>query len=103
MFMVSISSTTTTQSTFIYCIKSGTSAATACGRRRKRAILDAELSQEVVINPSEPAQAEKAEAEETLNSGLAEAESDRQGRFAMYWMTTTFTSTKTSYTATTTI
>ena len=42
-------------------------------------------------------------SQENLNSGLGEAESDRQGRFAMYWMTTTFTSTTTSYTATTTI
>ena len=49
----------------------------------------------------------RSEGEETevenINSGLGEAETDRQGRFAMYWMTTTFTSTTTSYTATTTI
>merc|ERR1711874_649 len=103
MFLVSFSSTTTTMSSFIYCIKSGTTAATACTKRKKRAILEA--SQDLMISPTEPVREDRLGevSQENLNSGLGEAESDRQGRFAMYWMTTTFTSTTTSYTATTTI
>merc|ERR1711874_603860 len=86
MFLVSFSST-----------------ATACTKRKKRAILEA--SQDLMISPTEPVREDRLGevSQENLNSGLGEAESDRQGRFAMYWMTTTFTSTTTSYTATTTI
>jgi hypothetical protein len=43
----------------------------------------------------------KSEDDELVKSGQAEYE--REGKFLLYWKTTTSTSTSTSYTATTTI
>ena len=41
--------------------------------------------------------------QEKLESGVSERAEDREGRFLLYWMTTTSTSTSTSYTATSTM
>merc|ERR1711997_739862 len=81
---------------------------TACGRK-KRAIYSDPVTGEVggledFIKPQEPVSSDAREEvsdDELVESGQAEYE--REGKFLLYWKTTTSTSTYTSYTATTTL
>merc|ERR1711976_77658 len=107
LFYVSTSSTTSTVSTTTLCYTSiANSAVTSCGRK-KRAILDEALG----ITGNIEADRTSADIEdddaahEDLISGMDEATSSdgRQGKFLLYWLTTTSTSTLTSYTTTTTL
>merc|ERR1711988_2051916 len=98
LFFVSSSSTTSTFSTTTLCYTSIANAAVvACGRE-KRAIMDE------VLGTAHRASQEDIQAEashEELVSGMDEATAERQGKFLLYWLTST--STLTSYTATTTL
>merc|ERR1719221_1672111 len=99
LFFVSSSSTTSTFSTTTLCYSSIANAAVvACGRK-KRAILDEDLGF------SEQTNIESDSVHEDIVSGMDEATSSesRQGKFLLYWLTTTSTSTLTSYTGTTTL
>merc|ERR1711920_539431 len=90
LFFVSSSSTTT------LCSSTINSAATTCpGRKKKRAIMEA-------IDHDTPVEADKVSS---LESGMEEVESanQRQGKFLLYWLTTTSTSTTTTFTATATL
>merc|ERR1712038_111448 len=109
LFLVS-SSSTTTLSTTTLCYSTAASGftTTACGRK-KRAIYSDPVTGEVggledFIQPQEPVSFEETEKEaeaELIESGRKEYE--REGKFLLYWMTTTTTSTFTTYTATTTL
>merc|ERR1712242_198862 len=93
LFFVSSSSTTSTISTSTLCYSTINSAATTCpGRKKKRAIMEA-------IDHDTPVEADKVSS---LESGMEEVESanQRQGKFLLYWLTTTSTSTTTTFTAT---
>merc|ERR1712165_372165 len=77
------------------CYSTINSAATTCpGRKKKRAIMEA-------IDHDTPVEADKVSS---LESGMEEVESanQRQGKFLLYWLTTTSTST-TTFTATATL
>merc|ERR1712037_791741 len=97
-----VSSTTSTISTTTICyVSSGTpSTAAACGKRKKRALMvDAVTGQDTAINFSGVTRTEQEESSPEVVS--TKDEQAREGKFLMYWMTTT--STSTTYTATTTI
>ena len=113
LFFISSVSTTTTISTVATCYATilALPAITTCKRKRKRAIIsDGKLMINCVgqTRPSpflllamdllpefEPSQVE---------SGLEESTSEeRQGKFLLYWLTTTSTSTTTSFTSTYTV
>merc|ERR1711909_165168 len=90
LFYVSTVSTTTIISTASVCYVSTTTAAIACGRRKRMITVDGET--ESVVEPSKSGQG-KVEMETSPNV-------DREGRFLLYWITTTSISTSTSYTTT---
>merc|ERR1712173_160131 len=95
LFFVSSSSTTATVNTFTYCY-STTGAITVACSRKKRSIIDNLYDEKPgSIDPSST----------RIESGLEEPEeaNHRQGKFLLYWLTTTSTSTTTSFTATRTI
>merc|ERR1712018_161184 len=97
LFFVSSSSTTLTVNAVTYCYNTGNTAITApCPGRKKRAIIDGlDDEKSRSIDPSSA----------SIESGLEEPEeaNHRQGKFLLYWLTTTSTSTTTSFTATNTI
>merc|ERR1711923_285648 len=107
LFFVSSSSTTSTISTHTICYKSTSTAVGTCGKRKKRTILvdtdDQEDSR--MIKPSYSiGEDEEEEFDSKLQSGAEDAAvAQRDGRFLLYWLTTTSTSTTTIYTGTSTI
>merc|ERR1719220_563577 len=108
LFYVSYSSTTSTVSTASICyFTSG--AVTTCGRRRRRmAFMDDPISYTTAdINPSrqQVSEEEFKKIEEQIEAGEVEGEepAGHEGRFLLYWLTTTTTSTTTSFTATSSI
>merc|ERR1711992_412024 len=87
LFFVSTYATTTTLQTGSICYVSTAAYATCSGRKRRAITAFSEMETEV-----QPKQDE-------VDSSLQEAESGgRDGRFLLYWITTTSTSTSTSYT-----
>merc|ERR1712062_130903 len=103
LFYVSYSSTTSTVSTASICYFTSMAAPVTCGRRRRRmAFVDDPINPTMAesIDPSHqqvPEQEFKL-IEEQIEAGEAEGEesSGREGRFLLYWLTTTTTSTATS-------
>merc|ERR1712062_576060 len=92
LFFVSTSATTSALQTASICYLS-TAAYVACNGRKRRAIT-AFSEMETEIQPKQ----------DEVDSSLQEAESGgRDGRFLLYWITTTSISTSTSYTVTYTI
>merc|ERR1712018_437281 len=87
LFFVSTNSTTTTLQTASICYVSTAAYATCSGGKRRAITAFSEMETEV-----QPKQDE-------VDSSLQEAESGgRDGRFLLYWITTTSISTSTSYT-----
>jgi len=104
LFFVSSSSTTSTFKTATMCYTTSATL-TACGRKKRSILEAANLSSE--MNPSSVSRMDDSEEEslmdvDSLDSGVDE-EADRKAKFLLYWKTTTFTSTTTSYTATVTL
>merc|ERR1712066_302866 len=100
---VTTTSTTTTVSTTDLCWKAGTTIAACTGRKRRALLTRLELDDDDV-NPTRTEALddhEKLENDEELESSQNEAE--RQGKFLLYWRTTSLTSTTTTYTGTSTI
>merc|ERR1719510_2025376 len=86
-----VSSTTSTVSTTTICYLSSTAAA-ACGRRKRRALMvDSVTGQETAIDFSGVTRPEQEESSPKVES--TKDEQAREGKFLMYWMTTTSTST----------
>merc|ERR1712211_168554 len=91
LFFVSTSSTTTTLQTQSICyVTSGTTITTCTGRKRRSIKIDG--AQHADVKPSQLTQ--------EVHSSQKEAEKHREGRFLLYWITTTSISTSTSYTTT---
>merc|ERR1712014_104298 len=101
LFFVSSSSTTSSFSTSTVCFVSTATGFTTCKKRKRRNILaDAIADEEVNIQPDSPM--EKEETDTEIESGAEDVETSRRdGRFLLYWLTTT--STTTIFTATGTI
>merc|ERR1712045_879389 len=102
LFFMGSKSTTSTVSTTTLCYTSIANAAVVSCGRKKRAIMDEVLGfvdkTPVAIEADAP-----HETVEDIVSGMDEVSAERQGKFLLYWLTTTSTSTLTSYTATTTL
>ena len=99
LFYVSTSSTTSTVSTASICfITTSAGPVTTCsGKRRRRMVHQADSS----ITPSKSGDTALVSSPEDLAvDGSPKESSGREGRFLLYWITTTSTSTTTSYTTT---
>merc|ERR1712080_430417 len=102
-----VSSTTTTISTTTLCFISTTTSA-ACKRKRRALLLSGrtEENSDVTfdgITKTSGVESSRGSEEVEVSEGMKDArdEYDREGKFLLYWKTTT--STSTSYTATTTV
>merc|ERR1712141_765726 len=79
-FFVSTSSTTTTLQTQSICyVTSGTTITTCTGRKRRSIKIDG--AQHADVKPSQ--------LNQEVQSSQKEAKKDREGRFLLYWITTT--------------
>merc|ERR1739842_58547 len=116
LFFVSSSSTTSTLSTTTICYATTSTGITACTGRKKRQIVSDQSNAkedhsdfDKLIQPqrleqnSEDADVDSLEDDNLVKSGHDDSDYQRDGRFLMYWKTTTSTSTSTSYTATSTL
>merc|ERR1711976_167481 len=92
LFFVSSKSTTSTVSTSSFCYSTIASTLSACGRKKKRAITDE------VFDVADNIQAANVDNEAIVSGMEKPTSSKRQGKFLLYWLTTTSTSTLTSYT-----
>merc|ERR1712018_341123 len=93
LFFVSTSSTTSTLSTATLCYITTTPFSNSCTGRKMRAInFDGASVEESELNPSQ--------LKEDVQSSMEKNSLDRQGRFLLYWITTTSISTSTSFTTT---
>merc|ERR1712014_36739 len=102
LFFVSSSSTTSSFSTSTVCFVSKQTVLVEVRRKRRNILADAIADEEVNIQPDSPL--EKEETDTEIESGAEDVENSRRdGRFLLYWLTTTSTSTTTIFTATGTI
>merc|ERR1712203_934331 len=94
LFFVSTSATTTTLQTLSVCFYTST-AVNACGGRKRRAIdMEGGLSLEDAVS---------TELESSQREKDTSIEGSRDGRFLLYWITTTSIPTSTSFTTTYTV
>ena len=98
LFFVSTSATTSTLQTASICYVSSATIATCTGRKRRTISLDG-VEPEGAVQPSMFKRDVDSVQEET-NSKVNER---REGRFLLYWITTTSISTSTSFTTTFTV
>merc|ERR1712115_194105 len=110
LFFVSSSSTTSSLSTSTVCFKATATGAVTCGKRKKRSMVVNGISEaDGKIQPQRSFDAEDEsyllhQKISQLESGAEDpTTSERDGRFLLYWLTTTSTSTTTIYTGTSTI
>merc|ERR1712184_63050 len=93
LFFVSTSSTTSTLSTASMCYVTTTGFTGACTGRKRRAIdFEGASVDESEFKPSQ--------LKEDVQSSRGDRSLDREGRFLLYWITTTSISTSTSFTTT---
>ena len=91
LFFVSTSATTSTLQTASICyITSGNTITTCTGRRRRS----------IKIDGAQLADVKPSQLNQEVQSSQKAASQDREGRFLLYWITTTSISTSTSYTTT---
>merc|ERR1711933_265755 len=106
IFYVTTTSSISTVNTVTFChvLSSTADGLYTCAARRRRALkfnTKSTNDNAGLISPSRSGEY-KEDPENDLQSSHEEA-SEREGRFVKYWITTTFTSTTTSYTATSSI
>merc|ERR1712211_16063 len=94
LFYVSTSATTSTLNTASICYVTSGTVTTACTGRRGRS-LNIEAVPLADVKPSQLSQ--------EVQSSEKEMKNNREGRFLLYWITTTSISTSTSYTVTVSI
>merc|ERR1712014_417598 len=103
LLFVSSSSTTSSFSTSTVCFVSTATGFTTCKKRKRRNILEDAIENGKVMDIQPDSPFDK-ESEDEIESGAEDpAASRRDGRFLLYWLTTTSTSTTTIFTATGTI
>ena len=78
---------------FCYVLSAPATPLITCARRRRRML--SEASSDVQTEDISPSASDIESSQEDME--------ERHGRFVNYWITTTFTSTKTAYTATSTL
>merc|ERR1712066_1228447 len=93
LFYVSTSATTSTLTTASVCYVTSGTPTTCTGRKRRSIKIDG--AQHADVKPSQ--------LNQEVQSSQKEAKKDREGRFLLYWITTTSISTSTSYTTTVSI
>merc|ERR1711881_106819 len=94
LFFVSTSATTTTLQTLSVCFVSSNAISTCTGRKRRAINMDGGLSLEDAASVElEPSQREQ-------DASAPAIDGSRDGRFLLYWITTTSISTSTSFTTT---
>ena len=106
LFYVSYSSTTSTVSTASICYFSSAAVSTCKRRRRRMAFEDDPINPALAADDIEPSRRQVSQQEfEHLEEKIGEQKNPegREGRFLLYWLTTTTTSTTTSFTATSSI
>ena len=91
LFFVSTSSTTSTLQTASVCYVTSGATITTCSGRRRRS---------VKIDGAQLADVKPSQLNQDVQSSQKAASQDREGRFLLYWVTTTSISTSTSYTTT---
>merc|ERR1711997_469000 len=94
LFFVSTSATTSTLQTASVCYVSSSTLATCSGRKRRTISLDG-MEPAGAVQPSTFKR--EVERESVASSKVGES---REGRFLLYWITTTSISTSTSFTTT---
>merc|ERR1711953_638073 len=92
-FVSTISTTTTLQTQSICYVTSGTTITTCTGRKRRSIKIDG--AQHADVKPSQ--------LNQEVEFSQKDAEKQRDGRFLLYWITTTSISTSTYYTTTVSI
>merc|ERR1712079_62344 len=97
LFYVTTQSTTSTLTTVTYCFVTSTTALSTCGKRRRKRDLGEFIEQDLEINPQRVDEASQLMPSEPTEQG------ERQGRFALYWLTTTSTSTSTAFSTTSSV
>ena len=98
LFFVSTSATTSTLQTASICYVSSATIATCTGRKRRTISLDG-VEPEGAVQPS----MFKRELDSVQEETNSKANKRREGRFLLYWITTTSISTSTSFTTTFTV
>jgi len=101
LFLVSSSTSTTTLKTSTICFTTNTAITAACAGRKKRTILDNPM--DTIDYEVNPVSRETREAD-VASSQMAETPGkNREGKYLLYWMTSTSTTTTTSYSSTVTL
>ena len=98
LFFVSTSATTSTLQTASICYVSSATIATCTGRKRRTISLDG-MEPEGAVQPSTFKREVEGESVQQ-DEASAKVNWNREGRFLLYWITTTSISTSTSYTIT---
>ena len=98
LFFVSTSATTSTLQTASICYVSSATIATCTGRKRRTISLDG-VEPEGAVQPS----VFKRDVDSVQEETNSKANERREGRFLLYWITTTSISTSTSFTTTFTV
>merc|ERR1719249_56727 len=100
LFFVSTSATTSTLQTASVCYISSNAAPVACTGRKRRTISLDGMEPEGAVQPSTFKR--EVEGESVQDEASLKVNEKREGRFLLYWITTTF-STSTSFTTTFTV
>merc|ERR1711863_29705 len=101
LFFVSTSATTSTLQTASICYVTSTSVATCTGRKRRTISLDG-TEPEGAVQPSTFKRGVEGESVKQ-DEVSSKVNVNREGRFLLYWITTTSISTSTSFTITYTV
>merc|ERR1711936_324514 len=99
LFFVSTSATTSTLQTASICYVSSATIATCTGRKRRTISLDGEQPENAV----QPSTLKRRDANVDSEQEELNLSKKREGRFLLYWITTTSISTSTSFTTTFTV
>merc|ERR1712001_102248 len=94
LFFVSTSATTTTLQTLSICYVSFNTVTTCSGRKRRAINMDGSLS----LKDAAPVELEPSQREQAPSAPAIDG--SREGRFLLYWITSTSISSSTSFTTT---
>ena len=99
LFFVSTSATTSTLQTASICYVSSATIATCTGRKRRTISLDGDQPEGAV----QPSTLKRRDVKVDSEQEKLSLNKNREGRFLLYWITTTSISTSTSFTTTFTV
>merc|ERR1719189_2969873 len=104
LFYVSTTSSTSPLTPLSICYTTAAAITAACGKRRKRELSDAAIDgwDGLPLRPSGVEDVDLDTSQRDLDD-LTISDEERQGKFLVYWLTTTSISTSTSFSTTSTI